>query len=84
MKSTPANPLTWRSTKPGAATPRPWLPAQPDGGDQAAVDLDVARDERPVDERSAHAEPHPFTAPAVVPRIRCLRRMMNTITTGSV
>ena len=52
--------------------------------DRAAVDLDVARDEHAVDQRRLHAEPHPFTAPAVVPRIRCLRSRMNTSATGSV
>src|SRR5215213_3798792 len=29
MKSTPAIPLMWASTKPGTATPRPWPPDTP-------------------------------------------------------
>ena len=33
-------------------------PAEADTGDAVAVDLDVARDERAVDERRRDAEPH--------------------------
>ena len=84
MKSTPAKPLTCRSTKPGAAIPRAAAGAQADRGDLPARDVHVAGDQRAVHQRGLDAEPHPFTAPAVVPLIRCLRRMMKTMITGSV
>ena len=57
-KSTPAKPFTWRSTKPGAAMPRPFGPLEADGLDPVAVERDVARDEAAVDERRLDAEPH--------------------------
>ena len=84
MKSTPAKPLTCRSTNPGAAIAAAAAADEPDRRDRAVRDLDVAAHQPPVDERRLDAEPHPFTAPAVVPRIRCLRSRTKTITTGSV
>ena len=50
IRSTPANPLTCRSTNPGAAIPVP-VPLEPDRDDRPAVDLDVAGDEHAADQR---------------------------------
>ena len=56
---------------------------QPDGLDRPVDDADVAGEQLAVDERGFHAEPHPFTAPAVRAVIRCLRASTKTITIGS-
>ena len=63
-KSTPPKPFTCRSTKPGAAMPRPFEPLRPTRGDTAVGDLHVARNESPptsaastpslIDERQPH------------------------------
>ena len=52
-----AKPLTWRSTNPGAAIPLPRA-LEPDRGDRAVRDLDVAGNEGAADERGGDAEPH--------------------------
>ena len=71
MKSTPAKPLTWRSTKPGAAIAAA-AAAEPDGRHDPARDLDVARHEPAVDQRRLDAEPrrcgHGCNLPARLPR----------------
>ena len=92
IRSTPANPLTCRSTNPGAAMSLPVAAGQADGLDHAVGDRDVARDQHAVDQRRRDAQPHsscesspyPFTAPAVRAVIRCLRASTNTSATGSV
>ena len=82
IRSTPAKPLTCRSTKPGAAIPLP-VACQADGLDRPVDDDDVAGEQLAVDQRGFHAQPHPFTAPAVLAVIRCLRASTKTITIGS-
>ena len=84
MRSTPAKPLTCRSTNPGAAIPLP-APDSPTARDRPAVDLDVAGDER-------RRRPAPLSTPSLIPSpprpcarvIRCLRASTKTIATGSV
>ena len=78
----PANPFTWRSTKPGAAMPRPFGAVETDRGDAAAVERDVARDQPPVDEGGFDAEPHGSSAARTTPPVASSRaRAASTSTT---
>jgi hypothetical protein len=65
----------------GDAAPRA---AETHVDDRPGVHGDVAGEEPPVDQRGLHAQPHPFTAPAVRAVMRCLRASTKTIATGSV
>ena len=71
-----ANPFTCRSTKPGAAMPRPGA-REPDGGHAAVVDRDVAGHEPPVDAalprlRASRASAFRTTPPAASSRARAV------------
>ena len=63
-KSTPAKPLTWRSTKPGTAMPRPFGDESPKPAIRPLEDLDVAGHELAVDEGRLDAEPHSASSSA--------------------
>ena len=56
----PRKPLTCRSTRPGIAIPDPTT-GQSDRDDRPVLDLDIAPDERPVDDGCGNPELHPYS-----------------------